>query len=307
MIVEGIAEYFESSLRRARRDILLFCPFIKIDALKRLLKSIDEDVKVEIITTWKVRNFWEGVSDVELYPYCRDKSVLLYGNDMLHMKVALIDEQILLLTSANITKVGLGYSTNSNIESLTELEATSSVIEKLESIKSSSILIDDALYRQAADILKSIAPKPEFSLEEVTFEQDDKPCLVQDLPSTESIGELYKEYEKGNLEEMNSQAREDLYKYEIPLKLDRDLFHQYVHRKFHSLPIIKAIEEELAIEPKYFGQMKELLQQLDESSPKPYRRELTPVTQNLYRWLVDLDPEIYEVARPNYSEKIQKI
>jgi len=207
----------------------------------------------------------------------------------------LIDDQKLLLTSANITKAGLGYTSNSNVECLTELEATSSIIEKLEAIKNSSTLIDDALYMQTVDILESIAPKPESSLEEVTFEQDEKPCLVQDLPLTESVEVLFHEYEKVNLYEMSVQARDDLEKYEIPPKLDRDLFHQYLYRKFHSLPIIKVIEKELASEPKYFGQMKELLQRLDESSPKPYRRELTPVTQILYRWLTDLDPDKYNI------------
>jgi phosphatidylserine/phosphatidylglycerophosphate/cardiolipin synthase-like enzyme len=148
IIYRSIEEYIITSVRTAINEITVVCPFIKIEPLARILSFSAPTVKVYIITSWKLENFLAGVSDVELFSYCRNKAIDLRANNRLHMKIWLIDRSQLLATSANISDRALGATVNFNYEFLVDSAATEIDLKAIDEIRDESTIIDEDIYRK---------------------------------------------------------------------------------------------------------------------------------------------------------------
>ena len=57
----------------------------------------------------------------------------------------------------------------------------------------------------------------------------------------------------------------------------------------------------------FFGRIKEKLHDVLYDDPKPYRREVKDLQQNLYTFIEGLKIDEIEITRPNYSQKIRLI
>lgn len=305
LVYNALEEFISTAVQDSRERLHIICPFIKVEPLSRILRTLASDVKVEIVTTWKLCNFTAGVSDVEIFEFCKQSGIRLRANNRIHLKVWLIDDKRLLATSANITDSALGAALSPNYEFLTDIQPSKLDFKALDSILNESVEITDSIYRKTVELLEqSVSCKPE-DIDLLDFEPTLE-NLVEDIPRTSNPRDLYSLYSQAGTT-YPEDVEHDLERLKIPRGLSAESFISAVDRSFFRLPIITRLLSQLSEAPMYFGEMKAFLQDVNDSDPKPTRRELTPITQNIYRWLATLRPEQFVVDQPNYSERILKI
>ena len=64
--------------------LTVFSAYLKLDQLKQL--NNDNKIK-QIIVRWDIQDLILGVSDIELYQYCKEQNIALFRNTRLHLKV----------------------------------------------------------------------------------------------------------------------------------------------------------------------------------------------------------------------------
>ena len=105
-------------IQTATRRVTIVAPFIKVDALERLINDLPADVELVVVTRWRVADLVAGVSDLGVYDVVSRCGGTLYTRTDLHAKLFVADDQCL-VGSANVTLAGLGWAEDSNLELLT--------------------------------------------------------------------------------------------------------------------------------------------------------------------------------------------
>ena len=99
------------------RELFIAAPYVKVDALTRLMDLLASGASLTCITRWNVDDMASGASDLA----CR-ALVLEYGgafrlHPTLHAKYYRIDDEVL-VGSANLTNSAMGWSRKPNLEIL---------------------------------------------------------------------------------------------------------------------------------------------------------------------------------------------
>ena len=84
-------------------------PFIKLGAAKTLISAV-KPADIQVITRYKLKDFYEGVSDIEALEFLISKGAQVQGIKKLHSKLYFYGDQQALVTSANLT--GGGFKSN---------------------------------------------------------------------------------------------------------------------------------------------------------------------------------------------------
>jgi hypothetical protein len=291
------------------QNLFIFSAYIKLETLKAL---IDEQQNVKaVFVRWETKDLILGSSDLEIYPYLKEKGITLYRNSRLHLKAYLDEYKKCFITSANISSRALNLPTYSNYN-----YEIGTVVEDLgiedrlyfSIIESDSILITDNIYKQLSEQLPE--KKKEFPDEEefhFKFEAPDKDFLISSLPMTYSVETLFRIYEEKefiNDTELNC-VLHDLAIYKLPLGLPSNEFREKLTNAFFSHRFIKGFLENLETANEiYFGTAKDWVHKNCADVPTPRKFEITENIQILYRWIVKLGNGGYIVDRPNYSERL---
>ena len=102
---------------REAKDIIIVAPYIKADALLRILSDIDADVSLVCVTRWQVQDIVLGASDIESRTILQEFGGIFRLHPSLHAKYYRADEKVL-VGSANLTYSALGWSAAPNMEIL---------------------------------------------------------------------------------------------------------------------------------------------------------------------------------------------
>src|SRR5689334_127963 len=115
ILTSDLYAHFTDFVVAARERVHIIAPFIRVEALNVILRGVTlQDVTV--ITTWATKDILTGASDLDVYPYLRSRGWRLYLHPGLHAKLLISDSESAIVTSANITKPGLGLAEQSNVE-----------------------------------------------------------------------------------------------------------------------------------------------------------------------------------------------
>jgi hypothetical protein len=299
-----ISEYISNS-----KALFIFAPYIKLETLKELIGE-QSNVKAVFIR-WEAKDLILGASDLEIYPYLKQKGITLYRNHRLHLKAYLDEYKNCFLTSANISSRALNLPSYSNYNyEIGTLVENLRIEDRLyfSIIESDSILITDNIYKQLSEQLpekkKEFPGGEEFRFK---FEAPDKDFLISALPMTYSIETLYRIYENNEFPndlEVNC-VLHDLAIYKIPLGLASKEFREKLIYTFFSHKFIKGFLLNLESTGEiYFGTAKDWIHKHCTDVPIPRKWEITENIQILYRWIVKLGNGKYEVDRPNFSERL---
>ena len=137
-------EEIKHLINLANHDILIFSPYIKVNALDALLLDSQRSANVTIVTSWKPSDILLGVSDIEVYKYCCDHRATLLINNKIHLKAIIIDSMTsAYIGSGNITNAGLGIGKRFNYEL---------------GVINEKIAIDDKFYFDKKDLLYNTLP-----------------------------------------------------------------------------------------------------------------------------------------------------
>ncbi|SVB29178.1 uncharacterized protein METZ01_LOCUS182032, partial [marine metagenome] len=131
--------------------------------LAESLSEIPTGVDVTVICSWRTDNLLFGSSKLETYELCQENgwSLRVDHDGMsrtIHLKAYIIDGQMAMIGSANMTGRGM----RENIESLipATLETHSTLADAIEESIAGSISVDNEVYSQFREHISSI-PKPE--------------------------------------------------------------------------------------------------------------------------------------------------
>src|ERR1700687_2228109 len=213
--------------REGDRLLWVVVPFVKLDALKRLLDSAPPATEFKIICRWRPADLVARVSDLEIFGFLQERGCELFINHQIHLKLYVFASNVALSTSGNLTLSGLGYSDSNraNIEvgSLVELTAPDWV--NLYRVVSGSRLVTPEVYSRFEEFVKS-QPPPSDTVPCPDLLGPPKTYTLASLPASQSHDYLATFYfdpaPSGYTPEVMRRAFHDLAIFEIPPLLSRE-------------------------------------------------------------------------------------
>lgn len=98
-------------------SLVISAPYIKADALERVLRVVSPQASLICVSRWTVQDLKQGSSDTECYAIVREFGGSFRLHPTLHAKFYRIDDAVL-VGSANLTFSGMGWSNHPNLEIL---------------------------------------------------------------------------------------------------------------------------------------------------------------------------------------------
>lgn len=294
--------------------MFLFVPYIKTTVLKKLVDDLDS--KIVIVTTWKTIDLLSGISELDLYPFCKTRRITLYINNKIHLKIYSSNLDNMILSTANISERGLEDIPNANFECATYIDNLSNE-DRLyfAQIQKNARHVNEELYQSLLkwynDQEWKMSVIDEFDKIVSPIERDD--FLISSLPMSKDVETLEEAYFRINQglpasadNEIRDCAFHDLANYKLSPGLSREEFRKQLKNSFFSHPFIKRINE-LIVPEVYFGKLKEWVQANCTDVPVPSRRELTGNVQVLLKWFEILGDGKYVVDVPgSHSQRLRK-
>lgn len=105
------------SLCSAAQHLVIAAPYIKADALVRILGEASSAASLTCVTRWNPHDLAVGASDAECRTIVIERGGLFMLHPSLHAKYYRIDD-VVLVGSANLTASAMGWSTQPNLEIL---------------------------------------------------------------------------------------------------------------------------------------------------------------------------------------------
>lgn len=257
----------------------------------------------KIFTSWRLSDLATGASDLKAYEEVRDAGGRFFINHRLHAKIFLLDNTIV-IGSANatfsglITKPGAG-----NLEAAVLLEADDESINFFKDLEFLSVELDDKLYEE---ICNEIA----------AFE----------TPSAALPGgnRMPRGYESA----LRKKGREDLRREDLPWCLSPAEFllgvgdEEALSNDEELLSLVRGADVTSVAEAfrmtrayfwfvcetqneKRFGELAAKLHNAVKAEPRPYRKEIKILLQNLISWMTELYPDNVSVVQHRHTRTYQ--
>ncbi len=293
------------------KSLTIIVPYIKLNALKLLLT--ENSSCNQIVIRWEPKDILAGVSDLEVYDFCKENGISLFWNKRIHLKVYLKNNSSLFLTTANISHraLGIDFNERSNHEVGTIISDIS-LEDKIyfQSIINESILVNDTIYKNLKSQLDEIEKVEDAPFEfELPSIEEEKHFLISSLPMSKNIETFmtfYFEPNDLNDDDLNCGIH-DLVNYNIELGLSKNELRSRLKYSFENHPFIRellnAVDEKKVV-GMYFGEAKAWIQENCTNVPTPRRYELTGNYQIVLEWIATLINDKYTVDRPRHSERI---
>lgn len=304
-------------IRSPSKVIHIIAPFIRLDPLREILKGTDKDARLVVITNWNMKNILQGYSDIDVYPYVRQRGGLLYVNRWLHAKCLIADMQKSVVMTSNVTNKGLGLCSNSNLECAVKINFPPvSFFNWLNIILKRSTFVTDKLYNQVRAFYDANKEREIQDYEKINFDP------FQEANSKDLAALPYSPSPEIFLDRLSKVQRPDKM-----VSLQPDEILEVIHdAQLFGVNISKAdafpknllknaffknpyVNEFLNFvgEGKYFGESKKWLQTSCADEPKPKRKHLTRYAQSLFKWVEGLSDGSYKRIRPNHSEYLYRV
>jgi hypothetical protein len=231
----------------AKKRVVLVAPFIKVDALQRVLDAIpiSAGLHIDCVTRWRPEDIVDGVCDLEIFEVITDReNAQLWRHPNLHAKFFRADQSCL-LGSANLTGRALGWRLPTNLELLVELDMGRHELQKwdkslMRSCVSVTAELRDLIAHQAADLA---AQRPKTT--SIDVEHDDDPSFRW-IPLCPSPERLFKVY-AGELDEAKMVrsafefAQRDLRTLGPPKGYSEEQFLEYVADRLQQLEVVQKV------------------------------------------------------------------
>ncbi len=106
-----------SSICSGAQQLIIAAPYVKADALTKVLADVSPAASLICITRWNLHDFAAGVSDTECRTIITERGGSFRLHPSLHAKYYRIDD-VILVGSANLTSSAMGWSPHPNLEIL---------------------------------------------------------------------------------------------------------------------------------------------------------------------------------------------
>jgi len=299
---------FFDFVSNTENELIIICPYIKLEAIKLLLESVKSNVKIVVVARWKINDLIFGSSDVEVFEYLKNLGHNFYIHKDIHLKIIIKDKKEILIGSANITGSGLGLLDNSNIEAIAIDSLDEVHLPKINSILRESVQVDQNLINK---ISKEIALHKDLKEEQVEINKELKKLedkifiknklniIVDDFPFNSSPELFIKSIKNGDY---NLSVKHD-YKL-FKLKDEKFDLERLKHEFLQSNAYLWQLENIKG--SNLFGKYSELLHNSLVDDPKPYRKEVKELVSNMFNWTEEFSDEYEVVKHAHTSSMIKK-
>lgn len=302
-LIDGLEEIG----REAGTLSLLVSPFATLEAVKRLLESVGNSERLQVVCRWSASDLVTGFADLQLYPFLRSKGIRLFLHPRIHLKLYVFDGNAAFHSSGNATGAGLGLGTRANVEVGCRVDLMPGDWDQLFQLLEESEAVDDDRFRELQAYQDSYErdydPPPPLTL----TPSPARAYSILSLPATPSpdvFADWYQHKEDIPLDSV-SRFEHDRALYRVPHGLTRPACLTHLRRVFSASPFIADFVEFLrCCESAAFGRVKAWLQGHCSDKPVPFRWELTASTRILYDWLAAFHEEI-TWDRPQHSMVIR--
>lgn len=312
--LSSLGDKFRFFCGTTRESLYIICPFIRLGALQHILHNFSS-LQLVVITTWDILEIVQGYSDLNIYPWLKERGAYLYINPLLHAKILIKDSTSAILSTANITQTGLGVGRKGNIEAAILINSLSLESRAwLHQLILDSIYVQDSFYEKIklqVSKHESIKLIPEGM--EMEEERDCQAFLISNLPMSESPIALIERCQKfadgieAGLDKADVNcALHDIALYKLNIADPSDVLVTELKKQFLAQPFICALSN-FIVTSRFFGEVKEWVQLNCANVPVPKRRDLTQHIQILFAWLSFGGFNAFYLDRPNYSTRINRI
>ncbi len=285
-------------VRLADDDLQIVSAFCKIPAIQFVDSNVCNTLKSKkILVRFLLSDILAGVTDFNLYNYCKDNGWSMYVRFDLHAKTYIFDRKRCILGSANMTNKGLGLSFHGNCELSGFVDIDESDLKKIDSLFDNAILMTDKLFEQMKGNLEAIPKTPgcstdhkwEKSIEQLFNPQIDT-LFTYDFPATkypdfndpESFSFLSYPQHLSSVDEVKSAFR-----------WSKAFMWLYSH--------LNTCSDRTS----YFGEITAALHNTLINDPKPYRKDVKELLANTLAWIEYLNFKEMVIDIPNHSQRVR--
>lgn len=173
---------FIELVKSATKSIQITSPYVKKIIVDDLYNHLPNNVSVELITSFKLMNYYRGASDLSALEYILNKNGRVYNYQELHAKIYIFDKKKVIVSSGNMTIGGLEKNYEYGI--LLEGELVNNII------KDYNILIKDKLTGEVTqDIINT-------AIQIVSNAPKESPIILPNI-SIENVDAGYERYSGG--------------------------------------------------------------------------------------------------------------
>lgn len=277
---------------QATSDLIVFAPFIKVEALAQVINGTSPAVKLKVVTRWHLTEIAAGVSDLDVWPLLRDRGGELRLRRRLHAKMFVSDIEAL-AGSANVTGAGLGWSRDPNDEIILQVRDADegSIRAYADRLWNESVPVDDQLHSLFTEQVGDIPKLPEAPL---------APAENSWTPVSRDPADVIAFY-RGKTNQLTggaiAAARYDLAALETPKGLSQESLHIHISLQLLQHPLVKALEDGLRTNQR-FGVALGIVREIGGQS----REEAAVTLQTMIRWLLFFHADRWSYQKANYSE-----
>ena len=234
-------------LKSAKNTVRIAAPFIKVQALTRVLECVSDNVDVICIARWRPEDIASGVCDLEIFDIikARERSTFLI-HPYLHAKFYSADTSCL-VGSANLSNTALGWRRPSNHELLVPLEISDHGLEIWwKTLFYEAIEVTEeirlALEQNAADLRDSVKQN---ARQDVGVDQDstkENMIWVPECPRWDGLWEVYFGDEEQLPKSAIKSAKSDLEALQLPLGMDKTNFEKVLKIAIKNTRIFQEVD-----------------------------------------------------------------
>lgn len=289
----GVGDDVTALLGGARHDVLIVAPFIKVDALSRILACVADSVRKTIVTRWRLAEVVSGVSDLAVFDVATDAHAKLHLCRELHAKLYVADDSCL-VGSANVTNTALGWRSPANVELLVRTLRSDPRIAAFE-----KELFAQATFatKEHRDALQELVEAGDIG--KVNFDEGE-PNLASFpqswVPRARNPEELYAAYvgKEDVSYGLFRGLKAELARVGIIDGLSKSAFYAWIAEAMSQTPIVRAVTGAIdSVGELTEDGLSKILQETDAEEDVDVRDLL----EVLERWLTEFLPDRYETTR----------
>lgn len=281
-----------SEIKKAKTEICVISAFCKESILETFEKNISSSIKNKrLMVRFRLADLVSGATDVSIYPYCKSHGWSFYIDLDMHAKTYIFDRKRCILGSANATNKGLGLSEHFNMELSKFFDLENTDYPKINALFDKALLCTDDLYERMKNDLDNVSRQKGEKLgwsDDVMEFFDDKitSLFSYELPQSNKI-------------------ENDFSFLDIEEKVITKTKLKNIFRKSKAFRWLKNVLKAQEKQEIYFGQLTALLHNNLVEDPKPYRKDVKLLLQNLLAWTDVLAKDVIEIDQPNHSQRIR--
>lgn len=291
----AILDSVKRELQNATDSVQIITAYCKDSSLKYLNRYIRDSVtNKRLLVRFRMDDIIKGSTDFSILENGIDTGWDVYIRFDLHAKTYVVDNKRCFIGSANATNSGLSIGRRGNIEMATLIDVEMEDIERIGKLFDDAIYIDRQLLermQEQLEVVRNSGRREHYSWDKsiiTLFNPHIDTLFSYELPEDFSLhkGEYFSF--------MDETFTGDINKIKETFRFSNSY-----------LWLITTLKENEGC--MYFGALSEKLHYVMISDPKPYRRDIKHMLENLLRLCEQLEMEEIVIDRPNYSQRIRLV